>query len=422
MQHDSVGSAGQARPADTSLGDPQISAILTAVEQQLTKYFGAMAARAEAVQQAGEAGRAELVNHFQQQIDILRGEVERNRAAGVNFERALQSAIEERLTEFAANQQWRYTDLESRVERVAMDMTTNLPGHVEAAAAGLHQRLDRTADQLAQRIDELRTAAQRFDEQSAALVRHLNDTTASLGNRIEEIDSTFTRSLDDRTLSLSHRVDDAVAGLRSHVNEQVGQFTRRIDEADSRIVDRLLAMEERINEQTGSRLAALEATVGRISSGFDDAIVALSHRVIELENTHQILASRVEEMSAAIEQVDQEAIEQLREQMSSAVGESMLVRIELERVANSTGEQFDKIQVRIAELAAQIAENELDVSTAVQLERLEEIERALAELNPDQFVRKPTSAPPFGAPTLPAATTDASETAESDMSSDMSTW
>jgi hypothetical protein len=66
----------------------------------------------------------------------------------------------------------------------------------------------------------------------------------------------------------------------------------------------------------------------------------------------------------------------------------MLVRIELERVATSTGDQVDKINARIGELAAQIADTELDVSTAIQLERLEEIERALAELDPAQFLRK----------------------------------
>ena len=50
----------------------------------------------------------------------------------------------------------------------------------------------------------------------------------------------------------------------------------------------------------------------------------------------------------------------------------------------------------------------MDVSEAVQLERLEEIERALIELDPNQFVRKVDvnngggfSAPPRN-PTLPA--------------------
>src|SRR5262245_51646183 len=44
--------------------DVTAQAILSAVEEQLTRYFGAMAARADAVQQAAEAGRAELINYF----------------------------------------------------------------------------------------------------------------------------------------------------------------------------------------------------------------------------------------------------------------------------------------------------------------------------------------------------------------------
>ena len=41
----------------------------------------------------------------------------------------------------------------------------------------------------------------------------------------------------------------------------------------------------------------------------------------------------------------------------------------------------------MAEIEAQLAD-EMDVSAAVQLERLEELERAMIELDPDQFVRK----------------------------------
>jgi hypothetical protein len=41
----------------------------------------------------------------------------------------------------------------------------------------------------------------------------------------------------------------------------------------------------------------------------------------------------------------------------------------------------------MTEIESQLADT-MDVSEAVQLERLEEIERALIELNPNQFVRK----------------------------------
>lgn len=398
-------------PPQQSLGDAQLTAILTAVEQQLTRYFAAMSARADAVQQAGDAGRLELVAYFQQQIDALTSDLDRARVTNETYEQALQAAIEERLTEFAASQDWRVGEVEGRLERISEEITLGLPTQLETAMAPLQQRFDRTTELLASRIEELQNAARRFDEQSSALVDHVNDTTSSLSRRMDDTGRAFASHLDERTMSLSQRVDDAMNGMRQHVSEQVSTFGRKIEDTENKVIDRALAMEERINEQTGVRLAGVEATIGRISSGIDDAIVALSHRVIDLENRNSTVAARVEEIAVQIESVDQEAINNLREQMSSAVGESMLVRIELERVASSTGEQFDKLNVRMAELAADIAESTLDVSTAVQLERLEEIERSLVELNPDQFVRKSDLADGAAATTAGAATTAAATAA-----------
>ena len=64
----------------------------------------------------------------------------------------------------------------------------------------------------------------------------------------------------------------------------------------------------------------------------------------------------------------------------------MLVRIELDRLAGTTDEKLDRTNLRMAEIEALLSD-EMDVSAAVHLERLEEIERALAELDPDTFVR-----------------------------------
>ena len=65
----------------------------------------------------------------------------------------------------------------------------------------------------------------------------------------------------------------------------------------------------------------------------------------------------------------------------------------------------------MSEIEAQLADT-MDVSEAVQLERLEEIERALLELNPNQFVRKVEAgggfASPSDNPTLPAGSTGTS--------------
>ena len=412
-----------ASAAPAGLAEAQAGAILSAVEQQLTRYFGAMAARADAVQQAGEAGRLELVTHFQQQIDGLKAELQQSRAANEGYEQALQAAIEERLTEFAAGQQWRVGEVESRIERISEEITLNLPNQIEAVNAPLQQRFDRTTELLANRIEELQVAARRFDEQSSAVVNHVNETTASLSRRLDDTGRNVAAHLDERSMALSQRLDDAVAGMRTHVGEQVSGFGRKIEDTENKIIDRALAMEERINEQTGVRLAGVEATIGRISSGIDDAIVALSHRVIEMENQNNAVIAQIDQIASKVDSIDQDAINNLREQMSSAIGESMLVRIELERVASSTGEQFDKFNVRLAELAADIAESTMDVSTAVQLERLEEIERALVELDPDQVVRKADLADAGSTPSANGAPTPAQPSNDGDPSeSNLSSW
>ncbi len=376
---------GNAQPG---LGEAQAAAILTAIEHQLTRYFGAMATRADAVQQAGEAARVELVGNFEHQIDSLRAELDRSQQAQQGFEQALQTAIEERLAEFAASKEWRFGELEGRLERVREEISLGLATQIEAASIPIQQRFDLATDVLTGRVEELHKAARRFDEQSSALVQHINDTTSVLSRRLDETSHTFSTHLDDRTIALSQRVDEAMGGMRQHVSEHVATLGRRLEDTENKVIDRALAMEERINEQTGVRLAGVEATIGRISNGIDEAIIALSRRVIELENTNDAIADRIDDVASQIANVDQEAIDRLREQMSSSVGESMLVRIELERVASSTGEQFDTLNVRLAEVIAEVADASMDVSAAVQLERLEEIERALVELDPDQFVRK----------------------------------
>ena len=65
----------------------------------------------------------------------------------------------------------------------------------------------------------------------------------------------------------------------------------------------------------------------------------------------------------------------------------MLVRIEVDRVVASTEDKIGKNALRMAEIEALLTD-EMDVSASVQLERLEELERALIALDPDQFVRK----------------------------------
>ena len=59
----------------------------------------------------------------------------------------------------------------------------------------------------------------------------------------------------------------------------------------------------------------------------------------------------------------------------------------MERFQASMGETTDKTTMRLTEVETQLQDQAMDTETAVQLERLEEVERALIALDPSQFVR-----------------------------------
>ncbi len=78
----------------------------------------------------------------------------------------------------------------------------------------------------------------------------------------------------------------------------------------------------------------------------------------------------------------------MKDKVASALGEAELLRIEMERFQKSIGDSIDKTNMRMVELETAIQDQNLDVDTAIQLERLEEVERAIIALDPAQFVRR----------------------------------
>ena len=130
--------------------------------------------------------------------------------------------------------------------------------------------------------------------------------------------------------------------------------------------------------------------------------------MLELENNLGQAILHINVLTEQVGKMDSKAIEGVKEQLSSAIGEAMLVRIEIDRVSASTDERLGKANLRMAEIESLLGD-EMDVSASVQLERLDELERAIAALDPDQFVRKvdpgaPRSAASSGTDTGPATT------------------
>jgi len=357
--------------------------IAGAVERQLTQYVSAMAQQVDATRQAVEAHRTELRAEFQQQIQAVVAHFAATQETSNAQQQELTSLLERRLADFSHHQQARLNEVENRVLESGsvaggVDATelATLREHIDGQSAGAHAR-----------IDELHKATRRFDEQAAAMVQHVNDTTVALTQRMDEGNQALATAVEERLGFVRTTLESVGPEVQRQLAEQTATMLQRVDFTEHKVTDRMLAMEERVNEQNGTKIAQLDATIGRIGAGFDDAMAALSQRMLDLENK---LFTTNDQLTALIEQVstvDDKAMTAMKEQLSAAVGEAMLVRIEVDRVVASTEDKIGKNSLRMAEIEALLAD-EMDVSASVQLERLEELERALTALDPDQFVRK----------------------------------
>lgn len=400
----------------SSTGGPQgikdveklTATILAAVEKQLTRYFGAMSQQAEQTRalvlqtreelSAGQLSDDARKDLLAEALTLVQAEVVRQqhdasaaidaaveRAAGAQreaneaYQTALTAALEERLAEFANHQHWRLNDIEDKLAALPdagvsaeamLEIRQTVRDDMEQQFAGVHGRLE-----------ELGNVQRRFDEQSSALVQHVNDSTAALARRMDEGDERTAHAVEERLGAFQAGIEDAVGDLGGQLNEHAQTLLGKIESAEERGTDRLLALEARINEDQGQKLANLEATVGRIGAGFDDAMVAISQRVLDLENKLYEIDDRITEMNERLAKVDQDQLDAVKAELSSAVGEAMLVRIELDRVVATTDEKLDRHSIRMGEIEGLLSD-QMDVGTAVQLERLDELERQMALLDP----------------------------------------
>ena len=386
----------------TSPNSPALSAsatealaatIASAVERQLTQYVSAMGKQVDAARQAAEAAKTELREEFNSRLEAALAQVDANQrtseAARSELHQVtqatrteLQQSFDGRLAEFDRQQQAALVDTENRLlasaNSTALDMEelANLRDQMDSQSAAAHAR-----------IDELQRATRRFDEQASALVQHVDDTTIALASRMDEGNQALASAVEERLAFVRTTLEAVGPEVHRQLTENNVQLTQRIDFTEHKVTDRMLAMEDRINESNGQKLAHLEASLGRIGAGFDDAMAALSQRMLELENHVASTDDRMNVLQEQVSRVDEKAINAVKEQLSAAVGEAMLVRIELDRLEKQVDDRIGKATLRMAEIEAKLAD-EMDVDAAVQLERLEELERAIVALDPAQFVRK----------------------------------
>lgn len=380
--------------------------IAGAVERQLTQYISAMAQQVDAARAAIDTSRAELRAEFQSQLQETMARLQAHQQRTDSAQHSLQTALEARLTDFAQHQHSRLNEVEDRMMTMPV-----AGGSVDAGEIiALREHIDAQSAAAHARIDDLHRSARRFDEQTSALVQHVNDTTVALTQRMDDGNQALATAVEERLGFVRTTLEAVGPEVARQLGEHANMLTQRLDFTEHKITDRMLAMEDRVNEQNGVKIAKLEATIGRIGGGFDDAMGALSQRMLELENKLAEAHLHLEIMDQKVSSIDQAGIDAVKEQLSSAVGEVMLVRIELDRVVANTDEKVDKANLRMAEIEGML-QDEMDVSATVQLERLDELERAVAMLDPAQLMRHNELGGAAVASVVPPATTAAAPAA-----------
>jgi hypothetical protein len=429
------------KPATSDL-EAMTSTILTAVERQLTRYFSAMSQQAEAARKLAEESRDEIrreldtrlpaieelvqhasasapapvdeaqlarLNELEHALAALRSDTEQRiaeaisandeaerqaarvgavestldniavrteeqRAANEAYQAALQTALEERLGEFANHQHWRMNDIEEKIAAIPTGIDAETMMEIRQT---VRDDMERSFGAVHTRLDEIVNVNKRFDEQATAHVQQLNDTTSALTLRMDEGDERTAFVLEERLNALQVDLNASFESVGEQVTEHATTLLGKIDQAESRGVDRLLELEGRIAEDLGTKIANLDATIGRVAGGFDEAMIALNQRLLELENKLYEFDERIGVMAEELSKVDDAAMDEMRAEMSRAVGEATLVRIEFDRVVAATDQKIDKQTIRMSEIEGMLIDH-MDVSTAVQLERLDELERQMA--------------------------------------------
>lgn len=120
----------------------------------------------------------------------------------------------------------------------------------------------------------------RVEEALSVLRQYVDQSLTDVVNQIAEL----------KSAAASAPAPAAVAAASPDLPPQPPAVTvtmSKIEDLENRLIDRMIAAEERINDLQGTKLAQFEATLGRISSGFDDALIAMSTRLTNLDNSVQ---------------------------------------------------------------------------------------------------------------------------------------
>jgi uncharacterized protein YicC (UPF0701 family) len=350
--------------------------LVAAVQAELERHASAVKAEVERLRDESQRERAEMRQEFREQVAAIAAAVDQGQARAEAYTDKSRSALEQRLEES-----------DSRQVRRLEDATAGLDGLVTEAVRPVVGDLKDQYEAMSHKVDGLDTNLRKFDEQAARMVTYFNDMTSQMEARQDELGATLQTDIADQIAGMKKLVEENDSSIRRFQNEVGQSVSAKVNDAEDRFNNRLLAAESRMKEEAGQSIADIQAHVGRVSAGLDETMTVLNERIAKFEDRFVENDRRVDGLAESVAGIDQEALEELKDKMSSAAGEAMLVRIEMERLEKSVAEKTDGLVVRMTDVETQLQDATMDVSTAVQLDRLEEIERSLIEL-PNVFVQR----------------------------------
>ncbi len=372
--------------------------IVAAVQQELTRYSNEVSVEIDRIRdevQAGASARAAL----EEQIRSLAGALEQSQDRNSKYQTDLQHALEDRLTEFSSSTKRRHEEMSTRLGKVIDEANVGISATVEAAARPVVKNVEVRQEHVERELATLGQDLRRFDQQAGQIVEHINQVTQALDGRLNEVNKSVLATFDQRLADLVMRIDDVSAAAARQQSEVANIVGDRVDSAEVRINERMVGLESRMNEEIGQRVADIDAHVGHISASLDDTVVTLSDRIQKANEQFGAVEQQIAQIREEIAAVDGEAIDEMKEQIGSALGQAELVRIEMDRFKSQMEKDLEETNIRLTEVETTVQDQALDVETAVQLERLEEVERAVLMLDPDQFVRRDEVGELNGAPT-----------------------
>ena len=356
--------------------------IVNAVQQELTRFSGDVATNIAQLREeisAGSAARAEL----EQQVQALAGALERSQAANATYRTELQQLLEARLTEFSAATKKRHDEMNVRLGRVVDEANVGITAAVESAARPILKQIEHRQDAVETDVRALDNSIRKFDEQAGQMVNHINSVTTAIDARLERITADVNGSFDERFATVVMRIDEVSATAARQQAEVSNIVGTRVDASEERITERMLGLETRLGDEIGQRVADIDAHVGRIGAGLDDAVITLNDRIAKADARFTEVEAEFAAIREDLANIDADAIDEIKEKVSSALGQAELVRIEMDRFQETIKENLDQTAVRLTEIETTVQDQHMDVETAVQLERLEEVERAVLMLDPD---------------------------------------